>query len=260
MKPFAAPLAFAVPLSLAVWTGLARGDAGPDSQSFDSKGIKIHYTVEGKGEPVVLIHGLHSSSQLNWRLPGTIKLLAESYQVIALDLRGHGRSGKPEKESDYGVEMAEDIVRLLDHLKIEKARVVGYSMGGMIAMKLAVDHPERAKSLVLGGMGWLREGSALQDFWSRLPGDRAGGQTPPACVRSFGKLAVSEEAVKGLKMPVAVLIGDRDPVRRLYVAPLEKARPDWPVVVIEGAGHLNCIVKPQFQEELKKQLDRQAKK
>ncbi len=231
---------------------------GGQGQTFDSKGTTIHYTIDGTGEPVVLIHGLGSSEQINWRLPGTIKLLAESHQVIAFDLRGHGRSGKPEKESDYGVEMSEDVVRLMDHLKIEKAHVVGYSLGGMIAMKVAVDHPERVKSLVLGGMGWLKEGSALQDFWSRLPGDRGGGQTPPACIKSLGKLAVSEEAVKGLKMPIAVLIGDRDPVRRLYVAPLEKIRPDVPVTVIEGAGHLNCIIKPQFQQELKKQLAKQS--
>src|SRR5258708_1666760 len=194
MKLLAISLVTVVLLSIALRTEFAQAEVAPEPQAFDSKGVKIQYTIEGQGEPVVLIHGLHSSAQMNWRLPGTIKLLAESYQVIALDLRGHGHSGKPEKESDYGPEMAEDVVRLLDHLKIEKAHIVGYSMGGLIAMKLAVEHPERVKSMVLGGMGWLREGSGLQDFWSRLPGDRMGVQTPPACVRSIGKLAVSEES------------------------------------------------------------------
>jgi pimeloyl-ACP methyl ester carboxylesterase len=231
-----------------------RAAGSPEPQTFDSNGVKIQYTVEGTGDPVVLIHGLYSSAQMNWRLPGTIKALIDSHQVIALDLRGHGHSGKPEKESDYGIEMVNDVVRLMDHLKVEKARIVGYSMGGIIAMKLAVDHPERVKSIVLGGMGWLKEGGVLADVWERLPGDRLGGQTPPACLHSMGKLGVSEDAVKAIKLPVAILIGDRDPVRRLYVAPLEKVRPDWPVVVISGAGHLNCIAKPQFQEELKKQL------
>lgn len=230
-------------------------------REFDSKGVKIHYMVAGRGEPVVLIHGLYSSAAINWQLPGTEQLLAASYQVIAPDVRGHGRSGKPEKEADYGVELADDVVRLLDHLRIEKAHIVGYSMGGMIAMKLAVLHPERIRSVVLGGMGWLREGSGLADFWSHIP-DRhqQRAETPNACLRSLGKLAISEAELKAIRLPVAVLVGNRDPVLRMYVLPLRIIRPDWPVTEIDGAGHFTCIVKPQFKEELKRQLDRQANK
>ena len=96
---------------------------------------------------MVLIHGLYSSADINWRLPGTIKTLAQSHQVISMDLRGHGHSAKPKEESAYGIEMARDVVRLLDHLKIKKAHIVGYSLGGMIAMKLATEHPDRVRSL-----------------------------------------------------------------------------------------------------------------
>jgi alpha/beta hydrolase fold len=226
MRSLPASLFPAPAIGLALLVSAAWADGGPEPQTFDSNGVKIQYTVEGKGEPVILIHGLYSSAQMNWRLPGTIKTLAESHQVVALDLRGHGHSGKPEKESDYGVEMVEDVVRLMDHLRIDKARVVGYSMGGIIAMKLVVDHPERVRSMVLGGMGWLKEGGTLAELWGRLPGDRLGGQTPAVCLHSMGKLGVSEEAVKAIKLPVAILIGDRDPVRKLYVAPLEKIRAD----------------------------------
>jgi hypothetical protein len=63
--------------------------------TFDSNGVKIKYTVEGKGDPVVLIHGAFSSADMNWRLPGTIRLLDAHYQVITLDVRGHGGSDKP---------------------------------------------------------------------------------------------------------------------------------------------------------------------
>ena len=84
-------------------------------------------------------------------------------------------------------------------------------------------------------MGWLREGSALQDFWSNVP-ERRGAHTPSACVRSLGELAVTEAQVKAICMPVAILVGDRDPVRRLYVAPFEAIRPDWPVTVITNAA------------------------
>jgi pimeloyl-ACP methyl ester carboxylesterase len=92
--------------------------------------------IEGKGEPVVLIHGLYSNAQMNWRGPGIIKALARNHQLIALDVRGHGGSGKPKEEDACGVEMGEDVIRLLDHLKIQKGHSVDYSMGGMITMKL----------------------------------------------------------------------------------------------------------------------------
>jgi pimeloyl-ACP methyl ester carboxylesterase len=64
--------------------------------------------------------------------------------------------------------------------------------------------------------------------------------------------------IEAVRIPTIIIVGDRDPVRRLYVAPLERVRPDWPVKIIDGAGHLNCIFKPQFKEELKKWLDRES--
>jgi len=233
-------------------------DDAPKPQKFDSNGVKIKYTVEGKGPPVVLIHGLFSTADMNWRMPGTIKALAAHYQVIALDVRGHGDSDKPDSEEAYGVEMAEDVVRLLDHLKIDKAHIVGYSMGGMIAMKVVTRHPDRVSSLTLGGMGWLKEGSRLQEFWEKIPA-RGRGKTPSDCLRSLGKLAVTEQELNAVQVPVSVLVGDRDPVKRLYVDPLQQVRKDWPVTVIEGAGHINCIFKSQFREGLEKALEKQTR-
>lgn len=229
-----------------------------DSETFDSAGVSIAYFVEGQGEPVVLIHGLHSSARMNWQRPGTVKFLASRYQVIALDVRGHGSSGKPDAEDAYGVQMMEDVIRLMDHLQVPKAHIVGYSMGGIIALKLIAEHPNRVLSGTLGGMGWLREGSALQKTWDTLP--NRGNRTPAACVHSISKLAVTEAAVKGIRLPVAVLVGDRDPVKRLYVEPLASIRKDWPVVEIAGAGHLACIARDQFREELKRWLDQNAGK
>src|SRR2546421_3658148 len=178
----------------------------PKPQTFDSKGVSISYTVEGRGEPVVLIHGLYASAQINWRAPGIIRILVTNHQVIALDVRGHAASGKPAKESDYGVEMAEDVIRLLDHLKIKQAHFVGYSMGGMITMKLVTRHPDRIKSALLGGMGWLREGSQLQNIWERAR-EREGSVPPSVCVRSLGALAVTEAEVKAVHVPVAIIVG-----------------------------------------------------
>ena len=221
----------------------------PTSDFFDAKGVKIHYLTAGEGEAVVLIHGLYSSAELNWRRPGVLGDLAKDHRVIALDMPGHGRSDKPEDEAAYGLQLVEDVVLLLDHLNVKKAHVVGYSLGGMVAAKLAAKHPDRVLSVALGGMGWLRDGSALQKEWERLPG-REASRTPVACVHSAGDLALSEEEVKKVDVPVEVIVGDRDPVKRLYVEPLQRVRKDWPVVEIADAGHITCVLKKDFREEV----------
>lgn len=221
----------------------------PVSGTFDADGVKIRYLVEGQGEPVVLIHGLHASADINWRLPGVMSALARDHRVIALDLPGHGGSDRPHEPEAYGQQMSEDVLLLLDHLKIKKAHIVGYSLGGMVAMRFIVDHPDRAISATIGGMGWLREGGKLQKFWERIP-VREGDRTPPECIHQIGKLALTKEELEGIKVPAIVIVGDRDPVKRLYVAPLEPVRKDWQVVEIEGAGHLNCIFKKQFAQAI----------
>ena len=219
------------------------------ADTFDANGVKLHYVVEGKGQPVVLIHGLTSSIKMNWQMPGVINMLSKNYQVIALDLPGHGESDKPTTEAAYGAEMVEDVVRLMDHLNIRRAHIVGYSMGGMITMKFLATHQDRVLSAIVGGMGWMRDGGSLQNFWGRIP-DREGGRTPSACARSLGKLALSEAELRAINVPVEVIVGDRDPTKRLYVAPLEQVRKDWPQVEIKDAGHLNCIAKPEFKEAI----------
>ena len=128
------------------------------AETFDSDGAEIAYTVEGAGEPVVLIHGFVLNSDTNYRAPGIIAGLASDYQVIAIDARGHGQSMKSHDPADYGEHMVRDVINLLDHLGIEKAHVAGYSMGGMITQKLVVDYPERLLSAVVAGAGWSSEG------------------------------------------------------------------------------------------------------
>ncbi|HET8578750.1 MAG TPA: alpha/beta hydrolase [Methylomirabilota bacterium] len=247
-------------LLLSVWLAIILGaGAGARAATFDSAGVPIAYDVEGTGPPVILIHGLYASADLNWHRPGMTKRLAGRYQVIALDLRGHGRSGKPSEEGACGRETAEDVVRLMDHLGIAKAHVVGYSLGGMITMRLLADHPDRVRSGTLAGMGWLPEGSRLQAVWGHMLGPQR-ASTPPACVRSMGALAVTESAVRGITVPVEVIVGDRDPVKRMYVAPLARVRPDWRVVEIDEAGHLTCIVKPAFHDAVARWLDTNARR
>ncbi|HVM46693.1 MAG TPA: alpha/beta hydrolase [Candidatus Acidoferrum sp.] len=219
------------------------------ADEFMSGGVKIHYTDTGYGPPVILIHGLGSNVRMNWEMPGTLAQLSKHYRVIALDNRGHGQSGKPEQEGQYGVEMVQDVVRLMDRLHVPKAQVVGYSMGGMIALKLAVLHPDRVSAVVLGGMGWLQSDTPLQHFWEAMQG-RGLSHVPAACIHGIAALAVSEADLKGVRVPVTILVGERDVCRRLYVEPLAKVRPDWPVHVIPDAGHINCVGKAEFKTQL----------
>jgi pimeloyl-ACP methyl ester carboxylesterase len=225
------------------------------ADDFDSAGVKIHYTVQGTGDPVILVHGLYSSGQMNWGANGVVGDLAQHYQVIALDCRGHGQSDKPTGQDDYGVKMVDDVVRLMDHLHLPSANVIGYSMGGMIALKLAVTHPERVHSAILGGMGWLKEGSPLQAAWESL-GGRKKDAVNSAVLRGFADFAVTAEQVQALKMPIQVIVGDRDPTRRLYVEPLLELRPDIQEHVISNAGHILCVLKPEFKTELSAALAR----
>jgi pimeloyl-ACP methyl ester carboxylesterase len=124
-------------------------------QSFDSDGVRIVYSDEGEGEPILLIHGFASNVATNWIGPGWVRRLTEAgRRVIAYDNRGHGHSEKLYDSSLYGAPaMAEDARRLLDHLGIERADVMGYSMGARIAAFLVLEHQTRVRSLVLAGMG-----------------------------------------------------------------------------------------------------------
>jgi pimeloyl-ACP methyl ester carboxylesterase len=217
----------------------------------DVKGVKIAYYTQGEGEPVVLIHGWLSSATINWGLPGTSALLAKEFKVIALDVRGHGLSHKPLQEEAYGLELVEDVVRILDALKIEKAHIVGYYMGGVIAAKFISSHPDRVLSGTLAGMGWLKAGSGAQWAFGQIGKRDAGARAQAVCGRSLARLALTEGELRAIRLPVLVLVGKEDDlIKRLYIEPLRKVRKDWPVVEIRGGSHINCIVKPEFKEAI----------
>ncbi|MBL8893825.1 MAG: alpha/beta hydrolase, partial [Rhizobiales bacterium] len=122
--------------------------------TFFSDGVEIAYREAGEGAPVLLIHGFGSNIDVNWGDTGWISTLVNAgYRVIALDNRGHGASAKLYDKAAYAApEMAEDARRLLDHLEIAQADVMGYSMGARIAAFLAIEHPSRVRRLVLAGL------------------------------------------------------------------------------------------------------------
>lgn len=225
-----------------------------NADTFKWKSIVINYSQEGQGEPVVLIHDLYSDSEINWRVSGVVDALSKKYKVITLDLRGHGRSSRPKRKDGYGYELAGDVLRLLDHLKIRRAHFVGDSLGGMIVMRLMVTEPRRILSAMLVGNGWLPKGAPLRNYFERVPG-RLEAKTPTPLVPSIKAIAVSDAEVKSIQTPVALVVGANDVVQRFYVSQLHELRPDWSVRLIEGAGHLNCVIKDQFKQELQDWLD-----
>jgi pimeloyl-ACP methyl ester carboxylesterase len=265
-----------------------------DDRYFLSDGVKIHYIVEGEGEPVVLIHGFAASIPVQWGASGVIKDLAKDHQVIAMDNRGHGRSGKPHEPEKYGIHMVEDVVRLLDEMKIDKAHIVGYSMGGFITNKLLTTHPDRVITATLGGAGWAQADDDRLAFLKTLAESLEAGKgigplieelTPAgrpkptaeqlsginqmlmltndqkalaAVIRGMTGLAVTEDQLKNNKVPTLSLIGEIDPLK-LGVDELEKRMKNLRVVVIEGADHMTAFTNPLFRKTLREFLEANAR-
>ena len=136
----------------------AESPAGIQDRFFDSNGMRLRYVDVGSGPPVILVHGFSSDLDGNWRKPGMLDALAKRFRVVALDCRGHGKSAKPHDEKLYGLQMVEDITRLMDHLQLTKVSLVGYSMGASIVGKFVASHPDRVAAAVFGAgmpnVGW----------------------------------------------------------------------------------------------------------
>jgi pimeloyl-ACP methyl ester carboxylesterase len=154
---------------LALLAGAVFAQDKPAHKYFTTKdGVKIHFMTMGKGTPVILIHGYTGSAEGNWFRNGIAEALAKNHLVIAIDCRNHGRSDKPQPG---GPGRAEDVIELMDHLKIQKAHFHGYSMGGGIVGRLMALIPERFITAGFGGSG-VRE---VDPEWiAKAPKDKEG--------------------------------------------------------------------------------------
>jgi pimeloyl-ACP methyl ester carboxylesterase len=259
--------------------------------SFDSDGVKIAYLDVGRGEPIVLLHGFSVSAVEMWlKKPFAptpiIPVLAQDYRVIAPDLRGHGNSDKPHDPKAYGRTIAEDVIRLLDHLEVRKAHVVGYSMGATVAGRLLVDHPDRLLSVTFGGGGPLfcpaEEVTDLMNATAESleRGDGLGplllalipeGEYKPslayanmvsqwalrgkdrkalaAVMRSQCELAVTEAELAAVTTPVSFVYGSREAAcKRTLIARAQQALPKATVTVVDGGDHISTAGRPEFLE------------
>ncbi len=239
--------------------------------SFDSSGVRIAFVAEGAGPPVVLVHGLASNVEKNWRRPGVIDaLLGAGRRVVALDCRGHGESEKPHDASAYsGTKIGDDVVALMDHLDITVADLVGYSMGGAIAASLLARKPERFRRVVIAGVGdWVlsagnREGGLPGNRGRRIgPLRRAirswflhrmarrGGNDPDALavMRAAPRSGLDARKLSDVRCPVLILVGRNDRGAR----PTEKlaaAIPGAEIMTVPG-GHITAVVKPEFRRAI----------
>ena len=200
-------------------------------QSFESDGVRIAYIDEGEGEPILLIHGFASNVTANWIDPGWVRTLTEAgRRVIAFDNRGHGRSDKLYDPSRYGAPlMAEDARRLLDHLGIARADVMGYSMGARIATFLVLAHRERVRSAILAGAGinLVRGMVGTGPIAKALEAPRIEDVTNDTA-RSFR--AFAEKTGSDLKALAACMRGPRE-----KITPEDLARIAVPILVAAGS-------------------------
>ena len=203
-------------------------------QEFSSGGVRIAYIDEARGgEPILLLHGFASNHSVNWVFPQWVKTLtAAGRRVIALDSRGHGKSEKLYRPEDYAIpEMADDARNLLDRLDVTGADIMGYSMGARIATLLALAHPERVRSLIIGGMSdklissaglgpeiaeameapsaadLKHEGAKMFRLFAEAT--RSDLKALAACARG-ARLKISEAELQRLDAPVLVAVGSKD--------------------------------------------------
>jgi len=231
-----------------------------DSEVFDSAGVGLRYFSAGAGETVVLLHGFSGSAEGLYLKPGTFDaIVGAGYRVVALDQRGHGASEKPHAPESYGMEMVEDVRRLLDHLQVERAHLVGYSMGAKVSNTFRANYPERLLSITLGGYGWPWQGpqTSLAEARSRMR-DRTvlpGNDLDALAAVSVGMydLTPAKDNLRANRVPALAIIGDQDDVvSATDLDTLKNTMAKLELVIVPGthAGSDGAPYKPRFAEEL----------
>lgn len=227
-------------------------------------GVPIAYDdTGGPGAPMLLIHGFSSNRQEAWKRTGWYAAFAQRGQrVVALDLRGHGESGKPHDPAAYGrATLLGDIVGLLDHLGVEWANVLGYSMGARLALALAVEHRERVGYLIAGGVGGRQFDPPLpgDPMAAAMEADSLDAITEPI-LKSFRQFAdeqgedrlalaafsragsgpLDRAALGGIGAPTLIVAGSRDDLAG-DPRDLADAVPGARALTLAGCDHFNAI-------------------
>ena len=203
-------------------------------------GVKMYYEIHGNGEPVVLLHGAFMTITNNWSAPGAawIEELAKTRKVIAVEMQGHGRTADIARDMS-SENFADDVAALLDDLKIPRADLIGYSMGGGVAMQCAVRHPDKVRKVVVlssvlrrDGMGEegrdaiaklsadVFRGSPIEAEYKKLsptPDDFPKFVARVLSMNSNGR-GLDAEQLKNTAAPMFFVFGDADGIRLEHVA------------------------------------------
>ena len=236
-----------------------------------SDGTDIAYDCAGEGPPVVLIHGFGANRNITWANTGWYQALAKAgRKLIAIDCRGHGESDKPHDPSDYDEgRMATDIIAVLAALEIPESDVVGYSMGGQLAIRFMHDAPDRVRRVVLGGLGQnyfqisrqaveniaraltARDPSTITDPLARefrTFCEKAGDDmlAMAACIRR-PRHNLSTQELRALRQKTLVVCGEDDTMAG-SPEPLAKSLGDAEMLIIPKRNHHSTVGDRTFKE------------
>ena len=231
--------------------------------SFHHGAVEIAYLDEGEGDPILLVHGFASTKNVNWVYPTWVSELRKSgRRVIAFDNRGHGESAKLYDPAAYEIAiMASDITALMDHLNIERADVMGYSLGSRMTAVLARSQPERLRSAIFGGIGigLIEGGGPGENVANALEAESLDEVTDPvgrtfrafadqtrsdrralaACLRGSRRLMRREEAAE-IAVPVLIAVGTADEIAGSADA-LGAVIPGSRVLNIPNRDHMRAV-------------------
>lgn len=230
-------------------------------------GVVLAYERQGQGPAIVLVHGFGSSRMQNWKSTGWYGGLTEAgFSIVAMDCRGHGDSGKPHDQEAYGHDrMADDVTVVMEACGLSRALILGYSMGGFIALRLASAHPQRVSRLAIAGVGanYLKDGITAPQARATLADAllvedkntitdprakmfRAFADQPgkdrialAACMRGMSP-RLAPEILAGLRAPVLVVDGGEDETAG-PAEPLAQTFRNGRAVTIPGRDHMSAV-------------------
>lgn len=231
-------------------------------------GLRVRYECVGSGPPLVLVHGYTASGWSNWSASGWVDFLAPQYTLLIPDLRGHGWSQKPWRNDAYTIQkLARDVRAVLREEDVAAAPVLGYSMGGMVALELLARHPDLVPVGIVGGMGsYYPPGRGRFALERQQPGSHAPRRTLPQAAAFIAGYAVrldpvalncvynglfrttppiAPEAIDAIRQPVLVAAGELD----VFHAPAEalaRALPNARFLSLSEEGHLSAMRDPRF--------------